>query len=42
VEVCGALALASYVLRPVLSWNHHRMMRGCLTGLRTRLEGDAC
>jgi hypothetical protein len=42
VEVRGALALASYVLRPVLSWNHHRMMRGCLAGLRTRLEGNAC
>ena len=36
--VHGALALASYVLRPVLSWNHHRMMRGCLAGLRARLE----
>jgi hypothetical protein len=38
VDVRGALALASYVARPVLSWNHHRMMRDCRTGLRTHLD----
>ncbi len=38
VAVDGALALASYVARPLLSWNHHRMMRGCEDGLRARLE----
>ena len=38
VVVAGRLlGLASYVARPVLSWNHHRMMAGCLTGLRQRL-----
>ena len=39
VEVRGPLALASYVARPVLRWNHHRMMRGCVAGLRARLDG---
>lgn len=39
VAVDGALALASYVARPLLSWNHHRMMRGCENGLRARLGG---
>ncbi|GAA4804304.1 SRPBCC family protein [Nocardioides caeni] len=33
VTVRGRLALASYVLRPVLEWNHRRMMTGCRTGL---------
>lgn len=31
------LALSAYVARPVLRWNHHRMMAGCLAGLRERL-----
>lgn len=35
VGVRGALALASYAARPLLAWNHHRMMRGCETGLRS-------
>ena len=39
VAVDGTLAVASYVARPLLSWNHHRMMRGCEDGLRARLEG---
>ncbi len=39
VEVGGALALASYVARPLLRWNHQRMMAGCLGGLRERLAG---
>ena len=29
VTVDGALALVSYVVRPVLVWNHRRMMAGC-------------
>lgn len=29
----GLLALASYVGRPVLAWNHARMMAGCREGL---------
>lgn len=33
VSVGGLLALASYVGRPVLSWNHARMMAGCRAGL---------
>ncbi|MCD4526966.1 SRPBCC family protein [Nocardioides sp. cx-173] len=37
VAVSGALALASYVARPVLRWNHDRMLAGCLEGLRRRL-----
>jgi uncharacterized protein YndB with AHSA1/START domain len=37
VTVTGALALASYVARPLLRWNHHRMMRSCEEGLRSRL-----
>lgn len=36
VSVSGALALASYAARPLLRWNHHRMMAGCRAGL-----GDA-
>ena len=31
------LGLASYVARPLLTWNHDRMMAGCLAGLRARL-----
>jgi len=41
VEVVGALAWASVVARPLLAWNHHRMMAGCLAGLRARLAGPA-
>jgi hypothetical protein len=36
-----ALAMASYVGRPLLRWNHARMMRGCRTGLAARLGGPA-
>ena len=32
------LGLASYPARPLLSWNHDRMMAGCIAGLRERLE----
>jgi hypothetical protein len=31
------LALASYAVKPVLSWNHAVMMRGCEKGLNTLL-----
>lgn len=41
VEVGGALALLSYAARPVLVWNHHRMMAGCEDGLRERLRSAA-
>ena len=37
VVVTGALAVSSYVARPLLTWNHQRMMRGCEQGLRRRL-----
>lgn len=38
VSVSGLLALASYVGRPVLTWNHARMMVGCRDGLAQRLS----
>jgi hypothetical protein len=41
VEVQGALAVASYALRPVLAWNHDRMMAGCRDGLSRRLAPQA-
>jgi hypothetical protein len=37
VAVRGLLGVASYLLRPVLTWNHDRMMVGCVEGLRQRL-----
>lgn len=37
VTVSGPLAAASRVARPVLRWNHERMMRGCAQGLARRL-----
>jgi len=39
VEVRGFLALASRLGRPLLTWNHDRMMRGCVDGLTARLAG---
>ena len=30
--------VASYVVRPLLVWNHHRMMAGAEQGLRSRLQ----
>jgi Polyketide cyclase / dehydrase and lipid transport len=39
VTVGGWLAALTPVVRPVLGWNHRRMMDGCLTGLRRRLSG---
>ena len=32
------MVLASYVARPLLVWNHHRMMRGSEQGLRALVE----
>lgn len=37
VTVGGWLALLSPCVRPLLRWNHARMMQGCVSGLRTRL-----
>jgi len=33
VSVTGLLGAASYLAGPVLRWNHHRMMDGCVEGL---------
>lgn len=38
VSVGGLLALASYAARPVLAWNHDRMMAGCRAGLAAALR----
>jgi carbon monoxide dehydrogenase subunit G len=35
-----ALVLGSYVARPLLRWNHARMMRGAEHGLRARLQAS--
>ena len=32
------LRLASRAARPLLRWNHHRMMEGCISGLHRRLS----
>jgi hypothetical protein len=40
-EVCAeapSFVLASYVVRPLLVWNHRRMMAGAEQGLRARFE----
>jgi len=37
VSVAGWLGVLSPLVRPVLVWNHDRMMRGCVSGLRRRL-----
>ena len=34
VSVTGPMAWASYVARPMLSWNHRRMLAGGIAGLR--------
>lgn len=39
VAVRGLLGAASYIGRPLLRWNHHRMMAGFAAGLRARLDG---
>jgi carbon monoxide dehydrogenase subunit G len=38
VRVAGVLGAASSVARPVLRWNHHRMMQGCVDGLRAQVR----
>jgi Polyketide cyclase / dehydrase and lipid transport len=39
VQVTGRLLrLASRAGRPLLTWNHERMMRGCFAGLNDRLD----
>lgn len=40
VDVRGLLGLASYVGRPLLRWNHRRMMVGCRLGLERRLAAE--
>jgi hypothetical protein len=38
VQVTGRLLrMASRAARPLMVWNHERMMRGCLAGLNARL-----
>lgn len=34
VRVAGLLGALTPLVRPLLTWNHDRMMRGCVTGLR--------
>jgi carbon monoxide dehydrogenase subunit G len=39
VRVAGRLlTIGSYVARPLLQWNHDRMMAGCEAGLRSRVD----
>lgn len=38
VAVGGLLGVASSIARPVLRWNHHRMMQGCVDGLRAQVS----
>ena len=39
VEVAGrALRIAAYFGRPLLIWNHDRMMESCMQGLRRRVQ----
>ena len=39
VSVGGLLGAASYVARPLLRWNHHRMMEDGMVGLRALVAG---
>lgn len=41
VRVVGLLRAAATVARPLLAWNHARMMRGCVAGLGRRLLAQA-
>ena len=36
----GPVAVASRLIRPVLEWNHARMMAGCRRGLASRLGAE--
>jgi len=39
VRVAGRfLTIGSYAVRPLLRWNHERMMAGCEEGLRSRVD----
>ena len=38
VRVGGLLGVVSSVARPVLRWNHHRMMAGGVAGLAERVR----
>jgi hypothetical protein len=39
VKVAGRLlTIGSYAARPLLRWNHDRMMAGCQEGLRSRVD----
>jgi hypothetical protein len=40
VSVAGLLGQVTPLVRPLLAWNHDRMMRGCVTGLRSRLASS--
>ncbi|MDO8107095.1 SRPBCC family protein [Isoptericola sp. b441] len=40
VVATGALAVACRVLRPLMRWNHDRMMAGAVAGLRALLTGE--
>ena len=40
VTVDGLMGIASRVARPVLAWNHARMMAGCRRGLEARLSSS--
>lgn len=33
-----SFVVASYLVKPLLTWNHHRMMRGAETGLEKRFS----
>jgi hypothetical protein len=36
-----AFVVASYVVKPLLRWNHDQMMRGLLEGIRQRVESPS-
>jgi len=38
VTVRGAMAVAAYVARPLLAWNHQRMMSAGVAGLRVEVR----
>ena len=36
--VAPSFVVASYVVKPLLRWNHDQMMRGLVAGLRERVQ----
>jgi hypothetical protein len=40
VRVGGVLGALAHVAGPVLRWNHHRMMAGCVAGLASAAGGS--